>query len=80
MYKGSYGIVIIVTRVRIVRWGMESMAAVLFYKKVDHDALHFHTGSLKIKFFKVLFWDGGRGLQKRVLCTLLIMLAIVDDP
>ena len=29
------------------------------FKNVDYDALHFHTGSLKINIFKVLFWDGG---------------------
>ena len=42
------------------------------FKNVDYDALHFHTGSLKINIiniFKVLFREGGRGSQKRVLCV-----------
>ena len=34
-------------------------------KNVDYDALHFHTGSLKINIFKILFWEGGRGSQKK---------------
>ena len=35
-----------------------------------NDALHFHTGSLKINIFKVIFWEGGRsgGSHKRLLC------------
>ena len=46
------------------------------------DALHFCTGSLKINIFKVLFWEGERErvIQKSTLCTLLIMLTILDDP
>ena len=39
------------------------------FLNVDYGALHMHTGSLKINIFKVLFWEGGRGLQKRVLCV-----------
>ena len=40
-----------------------------------------HTGSLKINIFKVLFWNGGRGVTKKsTLCTLLIMLTIIDYP
>ena len=27
-------------------------------------ALPFHTGSLNIKYFKVLFWEEGSGSQK----------------
>ena len=44
-------------------------------------ALHFHTGSLKINICKVRFWEGGReGVTKKsTLCTLLIMLTILDD-
>ena len=38
-----------------------------------YDALHFHTGVAKINIFKVVFWEG-------TLCTLLIMLIIMDDP
>ena len=34
--------------------------------------------SLKINVFKVLFLEGGGGVTKRVLRTLLIMLTIVD--
>ena len=42
------------------------MAAGTLLKKmnVDYDAFHFHTGSLKINTFKVLFWEGGRGHKK----------------
>ena len=49
------------------------------FKNVDYDTLHFHTGSLKINIFILL---GGReGLTKKsTLCTLLIMLTIMDDP
>ena len=38
------------------------------FKNVDYDALLMHTESLKINIFKVLFWEGWRGSQKRVLC------------
>ena len=31
------------------------------FKNVDYDTLHFHTGSVKINIFKVLFWVGERG-------------------
>ena len=56
-----------------------SMAAVRFFN-VDCDALHFHTGWLKINIFKVLL--GGReGITKKsTRCTHLIMLTILDDP
>ena len=51
------------------------------FKNVDYDALHFNTGSLKINIFKVLFSEGGRGSHKKsTLCTLLVMLTIMDDP
>ena len=59
------------------------MITVCFLKMLISDALHLHTGSLKINILKVLFWEGGRGSQKRVgpsMCTLLIMLTIMDDP
>ena len=39
------------------------------FKNVDYDALHMHTGSLKINIFKVLFWEEGRRSQKSVLCA-----------
>ena len=35
------------------------------FKNVDYDALHMHTGSLKIRIFKVLFWEGRRGVTKK---------------
>ena len=55
------------------------MAAVRFLKiLIMNDALHFHTGSL-INIFKVLFWEGGV-TKKSTLCTLFIMLTILDDP
>ena len=46
----------------------------------DYDALHFHTGSLKINIFKVVFWEGWRGSQKEYSVYALIMLTIMDDP
>ena len=45
-----------------------SMVVVRFFN-VYYDALHFHTGSLKINIFKVLFWEVGGGGHKRVLCV-----------
>ena len=45
-------------RVHIVHTGRHQWPAYVFLN-VDYDALHFHTGSLKINIFKVLFWDGG---------------------
>ena len=52
------------------------------FKNVDYDALHFHTGSLIINIFKEHFWEGGReGVTKKsTLCTLFIMLTIMDNP
>ena len=46
--------------------------------------LDFHTELLKINIFKVLFLEGGRRVgkgvtKKRTLCTLSIMLTILDD-
>ena len=40
-----------------------------FFLNVDYDALHFHKYSFGIE-----------GSQKSTLCTLLIMLTIMDDP
>ena len=48
--------------------GRGSRAAYAFLN-VDYDALHFHMGVAKINIFIVLFWEGGRGSQKRVLCV-----------
>ena len=42
--------------------GREPMVAVRFLN-VDYGALHFHTRSLKINIFNVLFWEG-RGHKK----------------
>ena len=39
--------------------------------------MDFNTGSLKINIFKVLFWEGGV-TKKSTLCTVLIMLTIMD--
>ena len=41
----------------------------MLLKNSDYDALHLHTRLLKINIFKVLFLEGGRGSQKRVLCV-----------
>ena len=46
------------------------------YKNVDYDALHFHTGSLKINIFNVIF-GRKRVTEKSTLCTLFIMLSIL---
>ena len=59
-------------------WGEGQWPLYAFFN-VDYDALHFHTGSLKINIFKVIFWEGGRGSQKSTLCMLFIMLIILDD-
>ena len=46
----------------------------------DYDALHFHTGSIKSTFSKYSFGREGEGHKKSALCTLFIMLTIMDDP
>ena len=48
------------------------MVAVRFFSNVDYDALHMHTGSLKINIFIVV----SVLVTKSTLCTLLIMLTI----
>ena len=48
---------IIFTRVHRVRWGGGGEWMRYAFKNVDYDALHFHTGSLKINIFKVHFWE-----------------------
>ena len=40
-----------------------------FKKNIDYGALHFQTGLLKINISKVLFWQGGRGSQKKEYST-----------
>ncbi len=50
------------------------------YKMFDYDALHFHTGSVKSTFSKYSFCREGGGHKKSALCTLFIMLTIMDDP
>ena len=54
----------------------------MLFLNVDYDALHFHTRVAKINIFKVCTLLGGReGVTKKsTLCTLLIMLIIMDDP
>ena len=48
------------------------------FLNVDYDALHFHTGSLKINIFQSMLLGGreGGGHEKEFL----IMLTILDDP
>ena len=68
-------------QVHRVCWGEWVNCGLTLFLNVDYEALHFHMGSLKINIFKVLFWEGGRGHKKKsTLCTLLIMLTIMDDP
>ena len=50
------------------------------YNMFDYDALHFHTGSVKSTFSKYSFGREGGGHKKSALCTLFIILTIVDDP
>ena len=61
--KGSSRIVIIFKRVHRVCWKRGQWPPYALFN-VHYDALHFHTGSLKITIFEVLFWEGGRGLNK----------------
>ena len=65
--KGSSRIVIIFKRVHKLRWGGDQWPPYAFLN-VDYDALHFHTGSVKSTFSKLLFCEGGRH-KKRVLCV-----------
>ena len=62
--KGSSKIVIIFKRVHRVRWGEWVNGRCTLFKNVDYDALHMHTGSLKINIFKVLFWEGGGHIKE----------------
>ena len=70
--KRSSRIVIIFLSVHRVCWEEGSRAAGRFWKMV-----HLLKRGLKINIFKVLF---GRSQKKGTLCTLLIMLTILDDP
>ena len=70
--KGSSRIVSIFRRVHRVRWvGRGVNGRRTLFLNVDFDAMqmHFHTESLKINIFNVLFWEGGMGSRKRVLCV-----------
>ena len=60
--------------------GSGSRATVLFLK-VNLKCIVILGRTLKIEIFKVLFWLGREGVtEKSMLCTLLIMLTILDDP
>ena len=82
--KGSSRIVIIFKRVHRVHWGRGrgSRAAVRFFKMLIMMHCTFIPGSPKSTFSKyLLFSEGGDGVTKKsTLCTLLIMLIIMDDP
>ena len=71
-------IVISITSVHRVYGGGGGQGLPYAFFSVDADALHFHTGSLKIDVFKVLFWEEGmEGVPKKsTLCMLWIMLTI----
>ena len=49
------------------------------YTNFDYDALHFHR-SVKSTFSKYSFVREGGGHKTIALCTLFIMLSIMDDP
>ena len=75
--KGSSIIVIIFKNTTVGGGGQWSQYA---YKMFDYDALHFHTLSVKSTFAKYSFGREGGGHKKSALCTLFIMLTIMDDP
>ena len=67
------------------------MATVHFFKMLIMNMMLYifirlvNNGLLIINIFKILFWERGRegGVTKKsrpTLCTLLIMLTIMDDP
>ena len=56
---------------------MGSMVVVCIFLNVDQD---FHTGSLKKTIFKYSFGREGITHKKSTLCTLLMMLAILNSP
>ena len=78
--KGSSLIVIIFKIPHGVCWGGGGQWSQYAYKLFDYDALHFHTGSVKSTFSKYSFGREGGGHKKIALCTLFIMLTIMDDP
>ena len=49
------------------------------FLNVDYDALHFHTVIKNQHFQGTLLGERGV-IKKSTLCTLLIMLTILDDP
>ena len=59
--------------------GGGSMATVCFFLMLI--MMHFHTGVVKNHHFQSILFGGSEGVTKMsTLCTLLIMLAIMDDP
>ena len=77
--KGSSRMVIIFKRVHSTLGGGDQWSPHA-YKKVDYDALHFHTGLVKSTLSKYSFGREGGGHKNSALCTLFIMLTILDDP
>ena len=77
--KGSSLIVIIFKIPHGVCWGGGQWSPYA-YIMFDYDALHFHMGTVKSTFSKYSFGREGGGHKKSALCTLFIMLTIMDDP
>ena len=75
-YKGSSKIIIIFKRVGSTHstMGEGFNGRCALFNDVDYYALYMH----KSNFQSTLL--GGRGHKKSTLCTLLIMLTIMDDP
>ena len=78
--KGSSLIVIIFKIPHGVCWGGGGQWSPYAYIMFDYDALHFHMGTVKSTFSKYSFGREGGGHKKSALCTLFIMLTIMDDP
>ena len=79
--KGSSQIVIIFTSAHVLRWGggSGSWATVRFFKMLFMVYCNIDTRVGKINIFKVLFWrERGHSKEYSTLCTLLIMLTILD--
>ena len=77
--KASSLIVIIFKIPHGVCWGGGQWSPYA-YIMFDYDALHFHMGSVKSTFSKYSLGREGGGHKKSALCTLFIMLTIMDDP
>ena len=82
--RGSSKIVIIFKIVHRVRWGGGVNGRTTLLKNVDYDALHMHTGSLKITFSKYSFGMEGGGHKKEYClqfhaCPYLIRVTEVDE-